>query len=62
MSELFATGRGDAVSVEQSVFVTQNVTLEMCVIGTGFSKASTGGGVQGGALCFESCLYCAVYH
>ncbi|CAM9713851.1 unnamed protein product, partial [Laminaria digitata] len=39
VSELFATDRGDAVSVKQSVFVTQNATLEMCVIGTGFSKA-----------------------
>eukprot|EP00904_Undaria_pinnatifida_P001070 jgi/Undpi1/10964/HiC_scaffold_30.g13265.m1 len=41
VSELFATDRDDAVSVEQSVFVTQNSQLEMCVIGTGFCKAPT---------------------
>lgn len=61
VSELFATDRGDAVSVEQRVFVTQNTTLEMCVIGTGFSKVS----MQDTALCFEPiplCLYSAVCH
>lgn len=59
VSELFATDRGDAVSVKQSVFVTQNATLEMCVIGTGFSKVRTRDDVQGNVLiffvCFEPC-------
>lgn len=49
MSELFTTGGGDSVSVKHRVFVAGEKELEMCVIGTGFSRVRAGRRGGGGA-------------
>lgn len=47
VSELFASGGGSSVAVERNIFVRNKQELEMCVVGTGFSKVRTACGRTG---------------